>query len=113
MKSSGASIAARPNDIAFFTRDRQRGKAEKPGGAFLHHFRVVLEEWQSVPETPARLPRWVVWTAQPLRPGTPLPPERVLAQRGDGNYVAYIYRPRSGQLRAVNRCLKAVEGKRG
>jgi hypothetical protein len=113
MRSSGARIATRPSDIAFFTRDRRRGKAEKPGGAFLHHVRVMLEEWQSVPETSARVPRWALWTAQPRRSRTPLAPERVLAQRGGGYYVAYIYRPRSGQLRAVDRCLKAVEGKRG
>jgi hypothetical protein len=109
LRSAGARLATGPEDIAFFTLDRARGKAEKPGGAFLHHSKVVLEIWRSVPETSRRVPRWAMWTAQPLVSGTPLPPERVVAQRGPGYYVAYIRHPRAGQSRAVNRCLKAVQ----
>src|SRR3954447_3600509 len=110
MKRSGAHIAARPGDIAFFVLDHARGKAEKPRGAFLHGRRVVLEEWRSVPDGFRRLPRWALWTAQPLVSGTPLSPERVLAHRGAGYYVAYIRDPRAAQLRGVNRCLMAVAG---
>ena len=113
LERAGFRIAADPSDIAFFVHDRRAGKAEKPGGTFLHKLRVVVEEWQSVPDSAQAAPRWALWTAQPIAPGRPASPEQVVAHRGGGYYVAFVRRPHPRQLAAAARCLKRVQGTRG
>src|SRR4051794_16926382 len=105
---AGFTFAKRPSDIAFFARDRRAGRAEKPGGTFLHGLHVIVEEWEHVPDSGERAPRWVLWTAQPAAPGRPASPEQLLAPGARRYYVAYIRKPTSRQIRAGARCLKRV-----
>jgi hypothetical protein len=113
LKNAGFTFARHPGDIAFFVRDRRAGQAQKPGGTFLHKLRVVVEEWQHVPDASGGLPRWVLWTAQPIAPGHPAAPDQLLARGGSGYYVAYIRRPTTKELDAGRTCLKRVQGTRG